>query len=1133
MSRTFVSPYQRSCNLLYSTFTPVFILLAVSVFVLFMVGCESETDEERFSFVPPSRSGIDFQNNLEESPELNILNYLYFYNGAGVAAGDINNDGRTDLYFTANMGRNRLYLNRGMFNFEEVTDSAGVAGHENGWSSGATMADINGDGWLDIYVSQVNYRNREGRNQLFINNRDGTFTDRAEEYGLDFEGYSVQAAFFDFDNDQDLDMYLLNHSIHSRGSFTDVVTRSVRDQKAGDRLYRNDEGSFTDISEQAGIYSSQLGYGLGVVASDINMDGCIDLYVSNDFHENDYLYINQCDGTFNEVLQNATGHTSRASMGIDVADFNNDLRPDVMVLDMLPDDEKRLKSSVSTERFEIYDAQRSFGYQPQLIRNTLQLNLGRVQEIPVLFSEIGQLAGVEATDWSWAPLFFDMDHDGNKDLLVTNGIYRRPNDYDYLVFSGQKQVQESLRKGITESNLKLVERMPHVKVPNVAFGNSGSYAFADSSDAWGVDVPGYSNGAAYADFDNDGDLDFAVNNVNSESFLFRNRTSDRGSAGYLKIRLQGSGGNTSGIGAKVILYTDDQKILLEQSPTRGFQSSVSHTLHTGLGNAGSVDSALVIWPGGAYQTLTDLPANQTLTVEQKNASGSFDYGRLTFDTGKRKLFRDVTQDVDLDFIHNEDAYDDFSNQRDLPRRLSTEGPAVATADVNGDGYVDFYLTGARSQSGVLYLQQSDGSFSRGSSRAFIQEADCEGVNALFLDVDGDGDQDLYEVCAGNNQVGNARELRDRLYLNDGSGTFVRNPEALPRIYQIGSVVATTDYDGDGDLDLFVGGRAVARHYGVDPRSYLLENDGMGNFRDVTGQVAPQLSEAGMVTDAAWSDLDGNGSEDLVLLGEWMPVTVFMNRNEQLEPSADDNGLKSTGGWWNRLAMVDLDGDGDDDFIAGNWGRNAMMHPAGDRPAYLYLHDFDENGQVDPLIAYTKNGKIYPAASRDEMLTQIPSLRERFKTYRDYAGKTVQELFGAQIIEEARVKTVHTFDSMILENRGDGTFRTHSLPAEVQFAPVLGILPHDYDGNGTVDLALGGNFYGVRPAFGGRHDASYGWYLEGDGAGGFKVQKIQESGFFVRGQVRDMAILPNPAGDDRLLIARNNSAPHFVQFDTAQ
>jgi enediyne biosynthesis protein E4 len=1087
--------------------------LLLAVGALALGACSRKQREPAlFERLSPRATGVSFVNELpEDDPEFNILNYLYYYNGAGVAAGDVSGDGLPDLYFTSNRGENRLYLNKGDYRFEDITERAGVAGSE-GWTSGVTMADVNGDGHLDIYVSAVSFLTMKGHNILYVNDGDGTFTDRTREFGLEHVGYSTQAAFFDYDVDGDLDMYLLNHSTHSERGVSAHPQREVRHPTAGDKLFRNDGGHFVDVSEQAGIYGGVEGYGLGVVASDVNLDGCPDIFVANDFQENDFLYLNDCDGTFTESIGSAIGHTSRFSMGVDAADFTNDGRPDLVVMDMLPDREEILKTSAGAESFEVFNLKVKAGYHPQYARNTLQVNRGDGR-----FSEIGYQAGVYATDWSWAPLFADLDNDGFKDLFVTNGV-RRANDLDYINYVSNEAVQASLAKGITQENLALVDKMPEVTVPNYAYRNNGDLTFTNLVEEWGLADPGYSNGAVYVDLNNSGSLDLVVNNINAPASIYRSRARERNGNHYLTVVPRGMGGNTAGIGAKVVIKQGGMTQMLEQMPTRGFQSSVDPRLHFGLGRSARVDSLTIIWPDGRFQTLTDVPGDRILTLNQADAAGKYVYEHAA---GAAPLFADLTGELNVPYRHEENTFFDYNREPLMPHLLSTEGPALATGDVNGDGLDDLYVGGANRQAGELLLQQRDGSFRPGSEQAFATDTLGDDVDAVFFDANGDRSLDLYVVSGGNEFWGDMDPLRDRLYLNDGRGGFRRDPDALPAIFENGGCVAAADFDADGDVDLFVGSRSVAREYGHSPRSHLLQNDGAGRFADVTAQKAPELATAGMVSSAAWVDYDGDRALDLVVVGEWMPVRVFRQEGGRLADRTSQAGLSGTNGWWNTVSAVDVTGDGRPDLVLGNLGLNSYIRASADEPARLYVNDFGSNGALEQILTFYKHGVSYPMAGRDELVKLVPQLRSKFPSYASFGASRIEDIFPASEIRAAQVLEARVFASSIAVNDGKGRFALQALPPEAQFAPVYASLADDFDGDGVVDLLLGGNFYGVTPTLG-RYDASYGLLLRGQGGGRFRAVDMEGTGLVMRGEVRDMKKVRNARGD--LVVVARNDAP---------
>ena len=1084
------------------------------------LGCRGSAEPPAlFERLAPSTTGVTFENRVPDDTAVNILNFLYYYNGGGVAAGDVNGDGRPDLYFTSNLGPNRLYLNRGGYRFEDVTERAGVSG-PSGWKSGVTMADVNGDGRLDLYVSTVSYLSLRGRNALYVNNGDGTFTERAREYGIDQQGYSTQAAFFDYDADGDLDLFVLSLSTHGDRSMAAAAKRSVRSTRGGGRLYRNDGGRFTDVSAQAGIFGGFEGFGLGVVVSDFDVDGCPDVYVANDFQENDFLYRNDCDGTFTESIARATAHTSRFSMGVDAADMDNDALPDVFVADMLPERESILKTSASSEDFDLFNARTRAGYHPQFARNTLQWNRGHGR-----FSEIGFLAGVHATDWSWAALLADLDNDGRKDVFVTSGIYRRPNDLDYIDFVGQPAVQATLGSTITSRNMSLIARMPQVAAPNHAFRNAGGLRFTDVTARWGLDQPGFSNGAVYVDLNDSGALDLVVNVINGPAAIYRNRARELSGNGSLTVTLRGSAPNTAGIGAKLLVRIGDTTQLVEQMPTRGFQSSVDPRLHVGVGAAKSIDSLTIVWPDRRYQVLTNVPANRPLVLAHAGAGGRYEWVRPR----PPPLFNDVTDQLGVRVRHVENAYNDFAREPLMPRLLSTEGPALASGDVNGDGLDDLFVGGAMWQSGTLLLQQGDGTFQPSVQPALAADSVSEDVDATFFDANGDRHPDLYVVSGGNGFTMPAQPMRGRLYLNDGSGRLTRANDALPALYDNGGCVAAGDFDGDGHVDLFLGSRSVPGAYGLSPKSRLLRNDGTGRFTDVTMERAPGLSEAGMITSAAWIDYDADGRLDLVAVGEWTPVLLFHQERGRFVERGSRAGLSRTEGWWNSVSVADVNGDRRPDLVLGNLGLNSYVTVSRTEPARLYVNDFGHDGTTESILTSYRRGVSYPIAGRDELVRAVPALGSRFPSYAAFGASTIDRIFQRSDISSARTLNAYSFASAVARNDGRGTFTMEPLPVEAQIAPIHAIVAEDFDGDGRVDLLTGGNFHGV-PPIQGRYDASYGLLLRGVGGGRFAPVEMARSGIEVDGQVRRMRVVRTAAGrvvvmarnDDRVLMLRTNT-----------
>jgi hypothetical protein len=1091
------------------------------IFLTFSCKPDVKKGEQLFTLLPPSSTHVNFKNQLTETEQSNIIEYLYFNNGAGVAAGDINNDGLVDLYFTSNQHSNKLYLNKGNFKFEDITETAGVAGTGD-WKTGVTMADVNGDGLLDIYVCQVgNYKNFHGKNQLFINQGNLTFKDEAHEYGLDFQGFSTQAAFFDYDGDGDLDMYLQNHSVHTSRSYGNASLRFDHDSLSGGRLFRNDlvDGKhiFHDVTKEAGIYSSQIGYGLGVNICDINNDGWPDIYVSNDFHENDYLYINNKNGTFSEHLTDYIQHTSRSSMGNDVGDINNDGLFDIMVLDMLPDNEKIRKQSGGEDDYELSEMKLKDGYNHQFVRNTLQLNLGGG-----MFSEIGQLAGVAATDWSWSPLLCDVDNDGWKDLFITSGIYRRANDLDYVKFlTGGNKVYPS-RDLSRYTDKDLFEKMPLYPNTNYIFKNNGDLTFSNMDEAWGFNTRSYSNGSTYADLDNDGDLDLIVNNINAPAYIYRNNAGALSGNHYISVVLKGKDMNTRGIGARVTLYSDGQEQVDEQFPTRGFLSSTSDVLHFGLGKAKLIDSMLVRWPNSSEQLIKDISADQVLILDINNAVKP---GRKNQPDNEKIKFFSPAMIPGLEFRHKEDDWVDFYREQLIPHSLSAEGPALAVGDENGDGLDDLFIGGAKGQPAKIFVQQKDGSFKALDIPLLARERFADDVDAAFFDADGDGDLDLYIVRGGNELAPGNPLLSDLLLINDGKGGFSKG--VLPFMSHNGSCVRPCDFDGDGDIDLFVGSRSVPGAYGLSPDQFLLENDGHGHFNIVTDDKAKVFKNAGMVTDAAWMDLNKDGRPDLVLVGEWMKVSIFRNDKGLFTDVTSAAGLDESSGWWNCIRISDVDGDGFPDLVCGNLGLNSMLKASVKEPVEMYLNDFDNNGSLDQVICHYQNGISYPFASLDELSAQISGLEKKFPSYSDFGGKTVREIFGKKAIEKSMVKKATMFESCVFLNNGNGTFKIIKLPTLAQVSPVRDIIVNDINVDGKQDLILVGNDYAVRPSYG-RYDASYGWCFLGAANNIYKPLMPVESGLKIVGDARKIVGI-DIKGKHFLVAVVNNGDLQIFKF----
>ena len=1089
---------------------------------VFFIGClellsacnhveKKEIKNPLFQLLPSSQTGIDFNNKVVDTKEFNVFKYRNFYNGGGVAIGDINNDGKPDIFFTSNQEENRLYINKGNWKFEDVTKKAGVAGIHK-WHTGVTMVDINGDGWLDIYVSNSGDINGDDRaNELYINQKDGTFKEEAHQYGLDDKGLTTQVAFFDYDHDGDLDCFVLNNSYRPIESFGyNRNLRNIRDPKGGHRLYRNDNGHFVDVSEKAGIYGSEIGFGLGVTVADINNDGWDDIYVSNDFFERDYLYINQHDGTFKEVVTDATGHISLSSMGSDIIDINNDGWMDIFTTDMLPEQDYRLKTTTKFEDYDVHNAKLQNDFHHQFTSNCLQLN-----NQDGTFSEIAQLAGVDATDWSWGALGFDFNNDGWKDLFVSNGISKDLTNQDFLEYFSSQEVFNQV-KGNGFDYKEFLSKMPSTPISNYGFINQKNLLFKNKSEELGLTMPGFSNGAAYGDLDGDGDLDLVVNNENMEAFVYRNMASENLHSHFLKIKLEGKSPNTFGIGTRVSIYSGGTQQILEQMPTRGFESSVEPVLNFGIANATMIDSIVVRWPDMKMQILKKISADTTITLKQTDAK--------TFSPPSTvqspSLFENITGSVIAgDIRHKENFFNDFDAEPLIPKMLSTEGPKLAMGDVNGDGLIDFFMGGARNDTAKLFIQQPDGNFVQKQEFIFMQDKDNEDVGAAFFDADNDGDLDLVVTSGGNQDKLGSTELLTRLYINDGKGNFIRSFKGWPLISINASCVKPDDFDGDGNTDIFIGSSNIPGAYGKIPSSVLLHNEGKGNFVDVTSTIAPDLLKLGMVTDAQWADIDGDGKKELIVVGDWMPVTILKYKDGKLEKVEE---LSHSSGWWNCLNITDINHDGFPDLIAGNFGLNCRIKADSAHPAKMYVGDFNKNGQSECIPVYYKtDGKAYPYYLRSDMVAQIPGLKKKFLRYDAYAGKTIDEIFTKEELDAATEMTVEQTQTCVFINDGKGHFNMQPLPLMAQISPVFGILVDDFNGDGIKDIFLGGNFFGLKPEVG-RLDASYGISFLGNSNHQFTYVPPISSGLFVKGEIRDIQSVSTKKGN-YIIVARNNDA----------
>ena len=1108
-------------------------------------GCKQDTvdwgsgENALFRQIASDDSGIDFSNTLYESDSFNIISYEFFFNGSGVAIGDVNDDGLSDIFFGGNMVPSRLFLNKGNLSFHDVTDSAGI-NTSGKWVTGVNMTDVNQDGKLDIYLCVGGNINQDYRNLLYINTSDSnqvSFSEIASEAGLDDDGYSTQSAFFDYDRDGDLDMYLLSSSMkvpnknEIRGRKNDGSAINT------DRFYRNDGldsvtglPRFSNISNEAGIVWD--GFGLGLAVCDINKDLLPDVYVANDFISDDLFYVNQGNGTFKEMFKSYFKHSSFSAMGTDVADINNDGLVDLFTLDMLPEDYYRKKTmSTNVRSVDRYLMERQAGYSPQYIRNTLQLNNGKTNGKHT-FSEVGQLARVFETDWSWVPLFADFDNDGYKDLFIGNGIVRDITNMDFTSFwtneirkgnSGSTELEKNLRREL--------ERKGGAKKPNVIYRNSGSLLFEDKTKAWGLDQPLYTTSAAFSDLDNDGDLDLVLNNINDPASIYENllihEDSKNDQAHFLEIRLVGDSLNTGGTGARINLFHSGQHQYYEHFPVRGFQSMVDPKIHFGVGAADVIDSLTVLWSDGTIQRLLHVKADQHLTLRHdesaKRTIRTYDRPR------KDPLFVNATKRKGIAFRHNEREFIDYKFQPLIPHQYSKEGPGISVGDVNGDGLDDFFIGASLGFEGSVFLQQNGGSF---TSMPLRVDQSYEDMGSLFFDADNDGDLDLYIVSGGAGLPGASPGYRDRLYVNDGEGQFTLAALALPDITACGSVVTAADYDRDGDLDLFVGGRVNLESYPLPARSSLLRNDSDTRgvrFTDVTTHTAKSLALPGLIASALWTDFDQDGWIDLVLAGEWMPISFFRNNEGRFTNVTLQTGLEKYTGLWNSLCGADFDKDGDIDYVAGNLGLNTPYQVSQDRPMQLVAKDFDKNGAIDPICTYYVQGKSYPMYNRDLLISQLPYLKKRFLSYDSYASATMSDIFSEAEMQDAYVLESRCHASSYIENKGDGTYAVHSLPIEAQFSSVFGLLTNDYNHDGHADLLLAGNSFDLNPETG-RYDASIGLFLTGDGRGKFNAVSAQETGFFVDGDVKGMAELFSGDGSNLVLVAQNSDS--LQAFSTA-
>jgi enediyne biosynthesis protein E4 len=1103
------------------------ICLLITSGIIFFTGCKQHTAVKQtvlFEALEAGRTGLDFSNKLTPTQEFNVFKYMYFYNGGGIGVADFNNDGKIDIFFAANQVSNRLYLNTGNLQFKDVTAEAHIP-MDSAWSTGVSVVDINNDGLMDIYICRVgNHESLHSHNQLLIcqgidKNGVPYYKDEAKEYGLDFSGFSTQAVFFDYDMDGDLDMYLLNHSIHQNGTFGPRQGRlAAFNPLSGDRLYRNDgNNKFTEVTAPAGIHSSVIGYGLGISAADIDLDGYPDLYVGNDFQENDYLYINQHNGTFKEELNDHMMHTSQFTMGVDVADINNDGYPEIISMDMLPSDPYILKRSEGEDNNETFYLKIGYGYNYQYTRNNLQLNRRNGT-----FSEIGLYAGVSATDWSWSPLFFDFDNDGNKDLFISNGIPKRLNDIDYINFISNVDLQEKMRStGLEEKDMNLIDRFPQIKIPNRFFKNGPELRFTDIGDEVANNKNSYSNGAVYADFDNDGDLDVLVNNIEDPALLYENKSNDKKDKPFVEIKLNGSEKNVNALGAKIVLYANGGIRTYEKYPVRGFLSSMEGPVHIGLDKT-TVDSAFLIWPDNSYQPIQLKPLNTLISFSYRKGLPKYDYARLRNHwKNQTRAVEDITAKTGIQYKHKENAFHEFEREPLIPHMLSTEGPSLIVADFNHDSLDDVFIGASRLGKSAVYLQQKSGKFLKTIQPGFEKDTNFEYVASCVADINNDGFPDLVIANGGNEFYGTDEQLKPRIYLNDGRGIFTRDQTAFDSLFINSVSIVSLDFNGDGYPDLFIGGRSVPFNYGQVPRSYLLLNNGKGRFIDVTDKVAPGLSNIGFITNAIWVDINNDGQKDLVVSLEWGGIEAFINHKGVFEKKE----LTDKKGWWNFILPVDLNNDGQIDLIAGNLGLNSRLKATEKEPVRLYYYDFDGNGKKDQILSYYLEGRELPFANKDELERQLPGLKKKFLYAEDFAKASFTDIFSGDDLKRADVLTANYFSNAILMNKGNLNFEVIAMPWQAQLSSFRDAVVVDANKDSLPDILLVGNYYENNIQMG-RYDADYGTLLINKGNGSFDTESL--NGVQIRGQVRHIKKV-TAGGNEAFILARNNDSTMVIQF----